>query len=173
MKSLGMEWVDLRPSRRYYPGNVSVNSTGVGGEARPAPGPSNPRGILRPVRRAWLLVILGPSIALMAATFVAVLFLPHPIPKTATPAQRLYLANCASCHGANGRGSWRATLFLMRPGNLADPRTLAPLSDDYLLSLIKNGGAALGTPGMPAFGFHLSDGEIRQLIAYIRGLPRR
>ena len=104
---------------------------------------------------------------------LALLFLPHPIPKTATPAQRLYLSHCAECHGANGHGSWRATIFLIRPGDLGDARTLAGKSDEYLFDLIKNGGAAIGKPGMPAFGFHLTDEQIRELVRYVRALPRR
>lgn len=128
--------------------------------------------MLRPVRRRlWLLIILGPSAVFVLASLVAMLVLPHPVPKFATPAQRLFLANCATCHGADGRGSWRATLFLMRPGDLTDPRTLSALTDDYLCGLVKNGGATVGRPGMPAFGFHLSDAEIRELIAYLRTLP--
>jgi mono/diheme cytochrome c family protein len=44
------------------------------------------------------------------------------------------------------------------------------LQDDYLFTLIKNGGATIGKPGMPAFGYHLSDLEIRALVAYVRTL---
>lgn len=123
--------------------------------------------------RRWLLVIAGPSLLLLIGSLVALLFLPHPIPKTATPAQRAYLTHCASCHGANGQGSWRATLFLIRPGNLADPQAMGALSDEYLFSLIKDGGATIGRPGMPAFGFHLSDQQIREVIGYFRSLSNR
>jgi len=44
----------------------------------------------------------------------------------------------------------------MRPGSLRDPRRTAGLSDEYLFNLIKNGGATIGKPGMPAFGYHLT-----------------
>ena len=44
---------------------------------------------------------------------------PRP-PKAASAGQRLYYAYCAECHGVDGRGSWRAALFLLRPGDLAD-----------------------------------------------------
>jgi mono/diheme cytochrome c family protein len=125
------------------------------------------------VRAKWLLIIVGPALLMLLASVAAMLYFPHPVPKRATPAQRLYLTHCATCHGANGEGSWRATLFLMRPGNLADARMMDALSDEYLATLIKNGGAALGKPGMPAFGYHLSDDEIRELIRYLRTLPRR
>ena len=46
------------------------------------------------------------------------------------------------------------------------------MSDEYLFDLIKNGGAAIGKPGMPSFGFHLTDEEIRELIRHVRALPR-
>ena len=93
--------------------------------------------------------------------------------RNAAPSQRLYLTYCAECHGANGHGSWRAALFLLRPGDLADPNTLAPLSDDYLIDLVKHGGAPIGKPGMPAFGYHLSDEQIREVVAYVRTLSTR
>lgn len=124
-------------------------------------------------RARWILVVFGPTLAFVLASMLVMTFLPHPVPRNATPAQRLYLANCAPCHGANGHGSWRATMFLMRPGDLGDPHAVAGLSDEYLLGLIKGGGATLGKPGMPAFGFHLSDDEIKTLIAYVRALPPR
>jgi len=126
--------------------------------------------MLRRVRAKWLLVILTPTLLLIAGSLLALIFLAHPIPKTAAPVQRAYLSNCASCHGANGHGSWRATVFLVRPGDLTDRKVMAQISDDYLFGLIKNGGATIGKPGMPAFGYHLTDNEIRALVAYVRTL---
>jgi len=125
------------------------------------------------VRAKWLLIIVGPALFMVLGGVAAMLFFPHPVPKRATPAQRLYLSNCATCHGSSGSGSWRATLFLMRPGDLSDPRLVDRLADEYLFLLIKNGGAPLGKPGMPAFGYHLQDDEIRELIRYLRTLPKR
>jgi mono/diheme cytochrome c family protein len=126
--------------------------------------------MLRRVKAKWLLVILFPTLLLMAGSVLALLFLPHPVPRTATAVQRGYLTHCATCHGANGRGSWRATIFFIRPGDLTDREAMSQLSDDYLFSLIKNGGATIGKPGMPAFGYHLSDAEIRALVAHVRML---
>ena len=117
-----------------------------------------------------MLVILAPSLLLIGGTVLALLFLPHPVPRNATPVQRAYLSNCAACHGANGRGSWRATVFLIRPRDLTDGKALASLPDEYVFNLIKHGGATIGKPGMPAFGYHLTDDEIRALVAYVRTL---
>jgi cytochrome c553 len=123
-------------------------------------------------RLRWLLIVVGPSLILLVGSALALIFLPHPVPRHGTPVQRLYLTYCAECHGADGRGSWRATLFFLRPGNLTDPRALAGLSDDYLFGLLKEGGAPIGKPGMPAFGYHLTDQQIRALIEYVKSMAR-
>jgi len=93
-------------------------------------------------------------------------------PAGATRAERLYLGLCATCHGEDGRGSWRAALFLVRPGKLNDAAAIDRRSDQYLFDLIKHGGAPIGRPGMPAFGATLTDSEIAELVGYVRGLSR-
>ncbi len=120
-------------------------------------------------RRAVLVVA---ALAVVAVNVIVVVaFLPDPAaPPGASPAQRLYYLRCVNCHGTRGTGSWRAMFFLIRPGNLADSRRMATLPDRYLFDIIKHGGAPLGKPGMPAFGFHLNDGEIGELVAYLRTL---
>ena len=72
----------------------------------------------------------------------------------------------------DGRGSWRASLFLLRPSDLTDPR-VAVQSDRYLFDIIKHGGASIGRPGMPAFGAQLSDEDIQLLVGYMRALASR
>ena len=96
---------------------------------------------------------------------------PRP-PAGAPKAERLYLGLCATCHGADGRGSWRAALFLVRPGRLSEAAVIDARSDQYLFDLIKFGGAPIGRPGMPAFGSTLTDDDIRAMVGYVRGLPR-
>ena len=122
------------------------------------------------MKAKWLLVILAPTLLLLGGSLAALLFLPHPVPKNATAVQRAYLSRCAACHGSNGRGSWRATIFLIQPGDLADRNAMSRLSDNYLFGIIKNGGATIGKPGMPAFGYHLTDLEINALVAHVRAL---
>jgi mono/diheme cytochrome c family protein len=57
----------------------------------------------------------------------------------------------------------------VRPGNLTRS---GALSDEYLFGLVKDGGAPIGKPGMPAFGYHLTDEQIRQVLQYVRRLSR-
>jgi mono/diheme cytochrome c family protein len=94
---------------------------------------------------------------------------PRP-PDGASRAERLYYAYCAECHGVDGRGSWRAALFLLRPGDLTDESRMRAHSDKYLFEVIKHGGAPIGRPGMPAFGAQLTDADIEGLVRYVRTL---
>jgi mono/diheme cytochrome c family protein len=107
------------------------------------------------------------ALGLLGGGLAWLLDVPRPAPG-ATREARIYLVTCAPCHGADGRGSWRAWLFLLRPGDLGDPARLAQHSDQYLFDIIKHGGAPLGRPGMPGFGYHLSDADIRGLVHYLR-----
>jgi mono/diheme cytochrome c family protein len=109
------------------------------------------------------------AIGLFTGGLAWLLDTPRP-PRGASRGERIYYALCASCHGAAGQGSWRATLFLVRPGDLADPVRQRANSDQYLFDLIKHGGAPIGRPGMPAFGTVLGDEQIREVVRYVRSL---
>ena len=90
-------------------------------------------------------------------------------PAGATREHRLYVALCAQCHGVDGRGSWRATLLLIRPGDFTDRARMHEHTDQYLFDIVKNGGAPFGRPGMPSFG-HLPDADLQALVRYVRRL---
>jgi mono/diheme cytochrome c family protein len=112
-----------------------------------------------------LLALLAIGVALVRAPL-------PPSPRGPEPGRALFHVHCASCHGAGGRGdSWRARLLFLRPGDLSSP-ALALLSDRYLADLLRHGGSSFGKPGMPSFGFVLSDADIEAVIQYVRSLPR-
>jgi len=123
--------------------------------------------------RRPLLALLVVLVAIGGFTGGLAWVLDTPKPEPGAPkGQRLYLGLCATCHGVDGRGSWRAALFLVRPGNLANGVALDRRSDTYLFDLIKHGGAPIGRPGMPAFGSTINDEEIAEVVRYVRGLSR-
>ena len=74
------------------------------------------------MKAKWMVIVFGPALLMLIGSILVMLFLPHPVPRNATGGQRVYLTYCASCHGANGHGSWRAWIFFLRPGDLGDAR---------------------------------------------------
>ena len=124
--------------------------------------------------RRPLLVLAIALAALGAFTGGLAWLLNDPTPPAgANRAERLYIRFCAECHGTDGRGAWRATLFFLRPGDLTDPARLVRTPDRYLFDVIKHGGAPIGRPGMPAFGAQLSDEDIESLVRHLRTLAAR
>jgi mono/diheme cytochrome c family protein len=120
-------------------------------------------------RPVVVLAVAIAAVGLFTGGLAWLLDTPKP-PPGADRAQRLYVAFCASCHGEDGRGSWRAALFLVRPGDLTNRAVIGPRPDPYLFDIIKHGGSPIGRPGMPAFGTTLSDDDITLLVRYVRTL---
>jgi mono/diheme cytochrome c family protein len=76
---------------------------------------------------------------------------------TANPeaqAKEIFATRCTPCHGAEGRGDGAASASLNpKPRNFHDPAWQQSVQDDYLIQIIKMGGAAVGKnaamPGNP------------------------
>ena len=110
-------------------------------------------------------MLFGSIVAIgLVAGLVAIAVENPPPPPWAGLGERVYYRYCVDCHGRDGRGSWRALLFVIRPGDLTDAARMRADSDDYLRLLIKHGGAPLGRPGMPAFELTLDDRQIDAVI---------
>lgn len=73
--------------------------------------------------------------------------------------ERLYLTQCAMCHGQKGEGG--------RGPTLARPKLLHAPDDEALRNVISGGIAGAGMPGT-----RLIDAELRELAAYVRKLGR-
>lgn len=83
-------------------------------------------------------------------------------PLTKVDARALFVENCATCHGRDGRAhtfhGW-----LVGAQNLTDPRWQEDTTDQEITNAITTG------PGvMPAFGKKLSSSEIQALAEYVR-----
>ena len=96
-------------------------------------------------------------------------------PQQVALGQKVYMANCAACHGAKleGQPNWKQELPTGgRPAPPHDASGHTWHHDDALLfAIVKNGKDALNVPGyqfnMPAFRGKLSDEEIRAALVYI------
>ncbi len=128
---------------------------------------------LRAPRRHPAIVLLAFILGIgLVALLVAFAVQETNPPPGAGLGERVYYRYCVDCHGPDGRGSWRATIFIIHPSDLSDAERMRTNSDAYLRDLIKNGGSPLGKPGMPGFGMHLDDRQIDAVIAYMRTLGR-
>lgn len=110
------------------------------------------------------------AIGLLAVGLAWLLDTPRPRPG-AGRGERLYVAYCVHCHGEDGRGSWRTSLFLIDPGDLSDRARASQHTDHYLFEIVKHGGSPIGRPGMPGFE-HLPDADVEELVRYLRTLAR-
>ncbi len=74
---------------------------------------------------------------------------------------------CLSCHGETGKGDGPAGKYLTpKPADLSE--VVKERDEDYLVKIIKEGGAAVGkSPSMPAWGAQLDEDEIENVISYI------
>jgi mono/diheme cytochrome c family protein len=85
-----------------------------------------------------------------------------PGPKTslsASAAADLFVQNCASCHGSDGRGN-----RTIGTPNFTDASVQKSLGDQDVLSTIRNGKGGR----MPAWSSRLTDAQISVLASYIR-----
>ncbi len=111
--------------------------------------------------------------AMMGGIPAAYRRLSNPLPATPevlAQGERIYSANCVTCHGQSGAGDGPAGAGLSPPP--ADLRGLVRMptaSDGYLMWTISEGGADLGT-AMPAFKATLGKGERWQIVHYLRTL---
>lgn len=78
----------------------------------------------------------------------------------------VFKAQCVACHGSKGKGDGPAAAALNpRPANLADAARMEKLSDDSLVQIVSAGRLT-----MPGYGKTLTQEQVREVVAYVRGL---
>lgn len=85
----------------------------------------------------------------------------------AADATHLWNANCAACHGRDGKGNTMMG-HRLHIKDLTDAKVQAALTDAQATKDIKDGITENGRPVMKAFGHKLSDKQIQDLVAHVR-----
>lgn len=90
-------------------------------------------------------------------------------------AKETYDQMCAGCHGFRGDGGeGHRGGFSPHIGTLALKDYMSSVPDDYLVMIIKKGGAYMGKMStMPAWEKKFSEDEILDLVAHIRTFIKR
>ena len=113
-------------------------------------------------------------ISVLGVTFVAIAIAGPGLARaqSAAEGQKLYMTYCSSCHGDKGRGDGAAGKALpVKPANHTDGKLMNSLSDEFLMTIIAKGGAAVDKSSfMPAWGGVLKDNQLQDLLAYIRSI---
>ena len=91
-------------------------------------------------------------------------------------AHKISVEHCEKCHGKTGKGDGELLKRLkadVKPVDWSSKTTMAKWTDPDLAKIIKVGGKSAGRSRvMPSFGEKLSDGDIADLVAYIRTLAK-
>ena len=84
----------------------------------------------------------------------------------------IYRTYCTQCHGSQGNGKGINTRDMsVQPRDHTDAKAMSARSDQDLIKVIKEGGAAINKSVlMPPWGDEFSDEEVNDLAQYLRKL---
>jgi cytochrome c oxidase cbb3-type subunit 3 len=116
------------------------------------------------MKRRWVTAALARGALVSSWLALSALGCQTRDPTPAGRGARIFQRTCSGCHGADGRGSWRAGLAT-RPRDLTKPDFQAQMSNEQLRHSIR-----VGKGQMPAFGGLMGDEEISDVIAFVRTL---
>src|SRR6202162_1049877 len=115
----------------------------------------------------WVVVFLGRPVLLSAQT------LHYAKSPDVENGEKVYKGGCIACHGSEGKGAPVASTGFTRPDTFPDFTDCAgttPEPNGNWKAVIVHGGPSRGLSQiMPAFGDLLTDEQINDVIAYMRG----
>jgi mono/diheme cytochrome c family protein len=90
--------------------------------------------------------------------------------------RKLNVEHCEKCHGKTGKGDGSMLKRLkadVAPVDWTNKTAMAKFTDADMTKIIKEGGKSAGrSKVMPSYGEKFSDGDVADLVAYIRSLGK-
>jgi len=96
------------------------------------------------------------------------------LPGSAEAGAETYVTLCATCHGPGGNGEGPAAAGLNpKPARHTDGVYMNGLSTEHIRTVVRDGGPAVGkSPLMAPWGPSLTDGQLDDMVAYVRSLAQ-
>ncbi len=130
----------------------------------------NRNGVFRALLLSGIAVMSTGAVTLYTQT------LHYAKPPDARAGEAIYKAGCIACHGGEGKGAPESMTMFKRPDTFPDFTDCAgttPEPNGNWKAAIVHGGPSRGLSQiMPAFGDLLTDEQINDVIAYMRGFCR-
>ncbi len=124
----------------------------------------------RPVQLALAFIVsLAAAVALAAPTSAV-----FKLKGSAKAGKPVYVANCASCHGEDGRGDGpMAKTLRPPPTDFTNGCFMAAVTDHELYTAVHQGGRAAGRgSGMSPWKERLSDQQIHDVVVFVKSLAK-
>jgi cytochrome c6 len=106
------------------------------------------------------------KVLVLSAAVTATMFLLISPAKSQSAGEPIYKAKCASCHGADGVGATPAGKAT-KARDFCSDEVKKETDADWITIIMK------GKNKMPAYDKKLTDAEVKDVVAYIRGLCKK
>lgn len=107
-----------------------------------------------------------PSALVMFAVGIVVIFLLAPRANSQGAGEKVYKAKCATCHAADGTGATPAGKAT-KARDFCSDEVKKETDEEWTAIIVK------GKNKMPAYDKKLTDAEVKDVVAFIRGLCKK
>jgi hypothetical protein len=126
---------------------------------------------LRP--KVSLLVFFAAVLAGVCAALLSAQTLYYPQKPNAKRGEAVYKSGCIACHGSDGKGALETNTVFVRPSTWPDfsrcDQTTPEANAAYKAVIVHGGKSLAFSQIMPAFGDLLTNEQVDDVIAYLRG----
>ncbi len=119
----------------------------------------------------WGLALADPQINAIVSYVRFLQRSSHPLPGDPELGEKIYMDNCAACHGRYGKGDGLLTdVMKIKPTDHTDSEKMNKMSNTRMIEVVTTG--TIGKSLMPGWEGRLTQEEIEAVVSYIRLLSQ-